>query len=97
MNRIGGAVRQTIKVRAFVEALMPDLELSARTRRVRLEALVFSDELKADANLLRRLLTVLIGEALRRAPSETIVTLVVSPCGRHTEFRVADQRAGTAG
>jgi CheY-like chemotaxis protein len=95
MNPIQDPVlRETIKLRAFVRTVLTDFEASARARYVTLDGLVFSEELEADAELLRRLLEYLVGYALRRAPAGTNVSLVVSPLGRHTEFRVADEGGG---
>ena len=88
------ADRESIKLRPFVEALLADFDSRAQARHVTLDALVFSDVLEADAGLLRRLLARLVGDALRRAPAGTTVSLVVSPRGRYTEFRVADERTG---
>lgn len=92
----GIARLETIKLRSFIEALLADFELAAGARRVALDGLVFSDELKTDAGVLRRVLTGLVGGALRRAPAGTNISLVVSPRGSHTEFRVADEGAGIA-
>jgi CheY-like chemotaxis protein len=96
MAPIRDTAQETIKVRPFVEALLEQFETSARTRRVTLDALVFSDELELDPALLRRLLTDLVGDALRRAPAGTSVSVVVSRRGAFTEFRVADEGAGIA-
>jgi CheY-like chemotaxis protein len=85
---------ETIELRGFVSGLMADFQMAAHSRHVVLDALVFADEIKADASLLRRLLTGLLGGALRRAPAGTNISLVVSPSGRYTEFRVADEGAG---
>lgn len=90
------ADRESIKLRPFVEALLADFDKRAQARHVTLDALVFSDVLEADIGLLRRLLARLVGDAVRRAPAGTSVSLVVSPRGRYTEFRVADERASTA-
>ncbi len=85
-----------IKLRAFVESLLAEFESSAQARHVGLDALVFSDTLKGDVSLVRQLLTGLVGEAVRRAPAGTNVSLVVSPHGRYIEFRVADEGPGIA-
>lgn len=97
MSQTHDVVRhETIKLRGFVDGVLADFEMVARARHVTLNALVFSDEVKADASLLHRLLTSLVGGALRRTPTGTNVSLVISPCGRYTEFRVADEGAGIA-
>jgi K+-sensing histidine kinase KdpD len=88
------AEREPIKLRPFVGALLADFEILARARHLTLDALVFLEEINGDASLLRRLLTDLVGEALRRAPAGTTVSVVVSPREGQAEFRIADEGAG---
>lgn len=87
---------ENIDVRAFIETLLAEFEVSAQSRHVTLDALVFSDALELDPTLLWCLLTDLVDDALRRAPTGTHVSLVVSQRGPYTEFRIADEGAGVA-
>lgn len=89
-----GVRHEPIKLRGFVEGVLADFEVLAKSHHVTLNALVFSDEVQADVGLLRRALTGLVAGALRRAPTGTDVSLVVSAHGGNTEFRVADEGAG---
>jgi CheY-like chemotaxis protein len=89
------ARHEAIELRVFVDALRSDFETSARARHIRLDSLVFSDRLEGDASLLRRLLIGILSTAVRRAPDGTNVCLVVSPREHFTEFRVADEGAGS--
>ena len=92
------AERETIKLRPFAAALLADFEIDVRARHLTLDALVFLDQINGDASLLRRLLTDLVGEALRRAPTGTNIAVVVSPLVALAEFRITDEGAGrTAG
>jgi hypothetical protein len=86
--------RETIKLGPFLRALLAEVEIGARARHVTLDALLFLEEIKGNARLLRRPLLVLVGEALRRAPTGTNVTVVVSPRERQAQFRVAGEGAG---
>ena len=74
--------------------MLADFEIDARARHLKLDALVFLDQINGDASLLRRLLTDLLGEALRRAPAGTNVAVVVSPREGQAEFRITDEGAG---
>lgn len=85
---------ELIALRPFVAALLADFESHAIARHLTLDALVFLRELKGDATSLRRLLSDLMAEALRRAPAGTNVSLVVSPHEGQAEFRIADEGAG---
>lgn len=85
---------EAIKLRPFLVELLAGFEQSARARHLTLDALVFLEEMNGDSSMLHRLLAGLVGEALRRAPVGTHVTVVVSPGKGHTEFRIADEGAG---
>jgi CheY-like chemotaxis protein len=91
------APRQTIGLRGFVEGLLAQFQPRARERHVTLDALVFTEEVQADTSTLQPLLATLVEGSLRRAPAGTNVTLVVSPRGPYTEFRVADEGSGMPG
>ncbi len=82
---------KTLNLHGLVCELMADFAPSARARDLSLDALVFCEHMGADADLLRRLLSGLVSEALRRAPPGTVVTVIVSPRVGHIEFRVADE------
>jgi CheY-like chemotaxis protein len=87
----GAVHRESIDLRALLDGLVADFEVSAGPRGVTFDALAFADEVSADPILLRQLLLTLIDHALQRAPDGTSVTLLVSPRPGRVEFRVADQ------
>lgn len=91
------AQRQTVRLRGFVEGVLAQFQPRARERHVTLDALVFTEEVQADTATLQPLLASLVEGSLRRAPAGTNVTLVVSPRGPYTEFRVADEGSGMVG
>jgi two-component system cell cycle sensor histidine kinase/response regulator CckA len=87
----GAVHRESIDLRALLDGLVADFEVSAGPRGVTFDALAFADEVSADPILLRQLLLTLIDHAVQRAPDGTSVTLLVSPRPGRVEFRVADQ------
>lgn len=87
---------EVLRVRDFVETLLAEFEPTALARRVKLDVLIASSEIEIAPTLLLPLLASLVGDALRRAPTGTNVTLAVSRRGLDTEFRVTHEGAGIA-
>lgn len=85
---------ETIDVRLLAKEVELELSAMAQSRDVRLESIVEVGTVRADADLLRRTLANLVENALRHAPSGSIVTLTATPRNDATELRVADAGAG---
>lgn len=84
----------TVDLRATVEEMFAELDARASSRKIVLHAAIEVDRVIADADLLRRILTNLVDNAIRYAPegSTVEVSTAASPAG--TEIRVADEGAG---
>lgn len=85
---------ETVDLRALLKEVELELSAMAESRDVRLELIVEIATVRADADLLRRTLANLVENALRHAPSRTIVRLTAMTRGDATELRVVDAGTG---
>jgi len=83
-----------IDVSALVAEVMGELQATAERREVTLEMKVDTLSLRADEDLLRRMLANLLENAVRHAPGGSEVTVTVQPLAGEVEIRVADAGAG---
>jgi signal transduction histidine kinase len=79
---------------AIVTDVFAELDAVARSRRVGLRSALAHRHLRADADLLRRAVANLVENAIRHAPSDTVVTVSSSRSAAAIELRVADQGSG---
>lgn len=86
--------RSNIDLRALVIDILAELEVNAHARKVALESTLEAVHLDADQDLLRRVLTNLVENAIRYAPSKTTVRVSAARIDRGTEVRVADAGVG---
>ena len=85
---------ETVDLRLLAREVELELSVMAESRDVRLECIVEVASVRADADLLRRTLANLVENALRHAPSGSLVRLTAVSRADATEFRVLDAGAG---
>jgi signal transduction histidine kinase len=78
----------------LVSSALEALELRARAKRVRLTSAIEASSLKADPDLMRRVLENLIDNAIRHAPEDSEVRFAVRRADGHVELRVSDGGPG---
>jgi two-component system, sensor histidine kinase and response regulator len=78
----------------LVAEVFAELEAHARGRKVVLRSSLEKERVSADPDLLRRVLTNLVENAIRHAPPETAVTVTTVAGPVWTELRVADAGTG---
>jgi len=85
----------TVRANRLVEGVIEELSITASVRSVRLESEVTVEDIRVDAELVRRLLINLTENAIRHAPRDTVVLIGVCPAhhGR-VELRVRDSGPG---
>lgn len=88
------AKRSDVDIGTLVADLVAELGISAQSRRVRLEARIDATRLRADEDLLRRLLVNLVENAIRHAPPDSEVTLSAVSSAVGVDLRVADRGPG---
>lgn len=81
---------------AVVASIFAEEELAAEARAVRLRAEIPQITAAADEDLVRRMLTNLVENALRYAPPESTVTVAATHTGDALELRVIDAGKGVA-
>jgi signal transduction histidine kinase len=81
-------------LRALVDEVFAELEVTAQSRKITLQSLLETDRIHADPDLLRRVLTNLVENAVRYAPAGTSVRLTGSRAALGVELRVADEGSG---
>jgi signal transduction histidine kinase len=86
--------RGDVDLRRLVEDVVSDLGISAREREVTFRVSLETDTLRADDDLLRRLLANLVENAIRYAPPTTSVSITSARTPEGTELRVADRGLG---
>lgn len=89
--------RQAVEVRPLVEQVLSELELRAHHAEVRLGAQVAAVVIRADFDLLRRVLTNLVENAIRHAPQGTEVRVQAQLDGSHWRLEVSDDGPGIPG
>lgn len=89
--------RQAVEVRPLVEQVLSELELRAHHAEVRLGAQVAAVVIRADFDLLRRVLTNLVENAIRHAPQGTEVRVQAQLDGSHWRLEVSDEGPGIPG
>jgi two-component system sensor histidine kinase/response regulator len=85
-----------LDLRSFVAEVLGDLEISARGRRIELRASIDAERVRADEDLLRRTLINLVENAVRHAPSQSIISVTAAKDPEGIEIRVADAGAGVS-
>jgi len=84
----------SVELSAVVRAVFDDLRVEAESREVTLRADVRVDRIRADPDLLRRLLANLVENAVRHAPRGTAVAVTASQADGEVDIRVADAGRG---
>jgi two-component system, sensor histidine kinase and response regulator len=87
---------ERIELQAFASQVFEHFQLRAQDKQVTLSAAITANEIRADADLMRRVLENLIDNALRYAPDESRVLFEARPVDAHVELSVADQGPGIA-
>lgn len=88
------ARRSTVNLPTMVAELFAELEVNARMRKVSLESALEVEHAHLDEDLMRRMLTNLVENAIRHAPPNSAVTLGSKPSERGIELRVSDAGNG---
>lgn len=88
------AKRTPVNLRSLVNDIVSELEEGARIRKVTLSVSLEMDEISGDDDLLRRMLTNLIENAIRHAPAETQVSVEGTLASGVVELRVRDAGKG---
>jgi two-component system, sensor histidine kinase and response regulator len=86
--------RSEVDLNALVAEVFAELDANAQSRAVRLRASIETDRVHADPDLLRRTLANLVDNAIRYAPSETVITVSTRRSVSSMEVRVADAGKG---
>jgi signal transduction histidine kinase len=86
--------RTDVDLAALAESVRSELSVLASECRVTLEANAVAARVHADEDLLRRMLTNLVENAIRHAPKDSTVTISAAEAGDGTEIRVRDAGAG---
>jgi signal transduction histidine kinase len=85
-----------VDLEAVMREVTAGLELKARSNNVTLLRELKVSELRADADLLRRVLENLVDNALRHAPEGSVVSVTSQDTPQGVEIRVRDTGAGVA-
>jgi signal transduction histidine kinase len=83
-----------VDVERLVANVGEDVRASAEARGIRIETSIEAKRARWDEDLVRRVLTNLVENALRYAPRDTTVRVTVTNIGDETELRVADAGTG---
>lgn len=86
--------RAVFSLRTMVIDVLNALELRAQVRRLVLKSQIMVEDVRADADLLRRVLENLIDNAVRHAPELTEVCVSAVLSGENVEIQVADAGSG---
>lgn len=86
--------RSDIDLTLLVADVLAELEVNAQARKIGLRTSLEAVRVHADPELLRRVLTNLVENAIRYAPGETAVNVSTIQVGEGTEVRVADAGTG---
>lgn len=87
-----------VDLRALTEAVLAEVQLRAQADEIRLLSAIDLDPptVRADPDLLRRVLENLVDNALRYAPEGSAVTIQAARVGAAVEIRVIDEGPGVA-
>jgi signal transduction histidine kinase len=80
--------------RALVDEVLSDLHVNAAERSIQFRTILEAERIRADRDLVQRVLANLVENALRYSPRNTEVTISVREVERGTELRVADAGRG---
>ena len=86
--------RAPIDLRPLLDGVVAELETSAQTREVKLSTSFECERVSADNDLLRRVLSNLVENAIRHAPPGSVVTVACSSGAEGVELRVIDGGSG---
>ncbi|MET0794022.1 MAG: hybrid sensor histidine kinase/response regulator [Polyangiaceae bacterium] len=86
--------RSDFELVSLIQEVCEALGVRARARDIRLQQLIEANTLRADRDLLRRVLENLLENALRHAPSNSVVEVSARSQAGATELRVADAGQG---
>lgn len=86
--------RSRVDLGALVAAVFAELEVNAQGRKVRLGSELAAPHAHADEDLLRRMLTNLVENAIRHAPSQSTVAVTAAAGPDGLVIRVIDAGAG---
>lgn len=85
---------QTIDAASFVSGVVEEMHARAEAMQVRVTTAVTASELRADPDLMTRVLANLVDNAIRHAPEGSEVHVSLAPTDTGIELRVADQGPG---
>lgn len=83
-----------VDLHALLAAVMDAFAVKAKDGHVELASALEVASVRADPDLLRRVLENLIDNALRHAPKDTVVTIAAAPVGGRVQIRVRDAGKG---
>jgi len=83
-----------VDLRVLVAEVVAAFEVKAQSGGVSLSHAIDAHEVRADADMLRRVLENLIDNALRHAPEQSEVRISAAVRDRHVELRVSDEGPG---
>jgi signal transduction histidine kinase len=86
--------RAAVDLRRLVEEVLAENSASALDRKVTLQSTLETDQIQADEDLLRRLLSNLVENAIRHAPADSPVSVTARRLPSGAELRVADAGKG---
>ena len=87
-------VCQPIDSKQLVDAVLEELQLRATTASVTFATRIDAPSLKADRDLIHRVLANLIDNAIRHAPEHSAIRVAVEPHAEGVELAVADAGSG---
>lgn len=85
---------ERVALTPLVTEIATAMEVRARTANVTLEVETASLAVKADADLVRRVIENIADNAIRHAPEDSVVRIAARPVGSAVEIRITDAGAG---
>jgi signal transduction histidine kinase len=92
-GRLAPAI-ETIAADALVQGVLDELGARAARANIKIRSLVEAKQLRADPDLITRVLANLVDNAIRHAPEDSEIVIRVAPVERGVELRVADAGPG---
>jgi two-component system, sensor histidine kinase and response regulator len=83
-----------VELPALIATVFEALGVRARAKTISLESKIEAPKVRADIDLLRRVLENLLENALRHAPEDSVVRVSTAECDGEFELRVCDTGAG---